>query len=458
MELLRNILNFQRSFFQSGETLNITFRLNKLKALKHVLFEYEPRILDALKADLNKPNQEAFLGEFLGTVHELDTAINKLNKWRRGKQVGSPLLVFPSKAFVLPEPYGQVLIISPWNYPLDLCLSPLIGAIAAGNTVIIKPSEYTPHTSSLIREILSRVFDNDHVNVQLGGVETSQALLKLRFDYIFFTGSVMVGKEVMRSASDTLTPVTLELGGKCPVIVSKNYDVKKAAKSIAWGKFFNAGQSCVAPDYVLLPKESLSEFTKAFKDYTEHFLANKADDYTRIISGQHFNRIVKYLSQGKVLYGGDYDKGDLHIAPSLIIPESMETDVMQDEIFGPVLPVICYDNEKEVINFIHSREKPLVVYLFSDQKNEQRYYARRTSSGSLCINDTLLNYVNKNLPFGGVGNSGMGKYHGKASFDTFSNYKGIHVKKRPDFPFRYPPYNDKYKKFRRFIKLLNKNI
>jgi aldehyde dehydrogenase (NAD+) len=458
MDLLKNILNSQRSFFQSGETLNVAFRLNKLKALKRVLFEYENRILDVLKVDLNKPKQEAFLGEFLGMVHELDTTINKLKKWSRGKRVGSPLLVFPSRAFILTEPYGQVLIISPWNYPLDLCMSPLIGAVAAGNTVIIKPSEYTPHTSSLVREILSRVFDNNYVNVQLGGIETSQALLKLKFDYIFFTGSVRVGKEVMRSASENLTPVTLELGGKCPVIVSKNYDVKKAAKSIAWGKFFNAGQSCVAPDYILLPKESLAEFTEAFKNYMEHFLVNKANDYTCIINTYHFNRIVNYLSQGKVLYGGDHDEGSLHIAPALILPESMKADVMQEEIFGPVLPVICYDNEDDALNFIHSREKPLVIYLFSDQKREQRYYARQTSSGSLCINDTLLNYVNKNLPFGGVGNSGMGKYHGKASFDTFSNKKGVHVKLRPDFPFRYPPYNDKYNKFRLFIKVLNKNI
>ncbi len=448
----------QKKFFRTGRTLDIDFRLKALKDLKRVLHENEISIYKALRRDLSKPVQESFLGEYMGMLHELDTAIANVKQWNRKRRVRSPLMIFPSKASVVPEPYGQVLIIAPWNYPIDLCMSPLIGAIAAGNTVMLKPSEFTPHTSALIRDLLGEVFYDEYVCVCEGGVETARELLQLRFDYIFFTGSVSVGREVMKMAAANLTPVTLELGGKCPVIITENYNIEKAAKSIAWGKFFNAGQSCVAPDYVMVHDNDFKAFCDAFKSHTEQFISNSRFDYTRIINRNHFTRLIDYLKQGDIIYGGDYSADNLQLSPTLIVPHNTELPVMQDEIFGPVLPVITYKNSEDVISFINSREKPLVVYIFSSVRKEQEQYIRHTSSGNVCINDSMLNYVNKNLPFGGVGNSGMGKYHGEASFNTFSNLKGVHYKLNPDLPFRYPPYKGQYKTLRLFKRLLNRNI
>lgn len=457
-EELENVRQAQKDFFRSGATLIITKRIEKLKALKKTLVKYEQAINAALKMDLNKPEQEAFLGEFMGTIHELDTCILKLKKWSRKKRVASPLMVFPSKAWTVPEPYGQVLIISPWNYPFDLCLSPLIGALAAGNTVIVKPSELTPNTSALIKKILAEVYEEAQVSVQLGGVELSQALLQGCFDYIFFTGSVEVGRIVMQAAAKHLTPVTLELGGKCPVIVGEQADVKQMAKSVAWGKYFNAGQSCVAPDYMLLPANLVDEFVKWFSHYTDAFIKNGLGEYTRIINQKHYERIEGYLKQGDIIYGGLCSKETLQIVPTLIRPESMKCSLMQDEIFGPVLPIVTYQTLDEAIEFVKDREKPLVINIFSSDRKFIKQVSSQTSSGNVCINDVLLNYVNKNLPFGGVGNSGIGQYHGKASFETFSHTKSVHHKKTPDLPFRYPPYEKYYQLLRRFKKLLNKNI
>lgn len=458
MDTLRQLFDSQKSFFQTGYTMNIKTRLQKLKELKRVLIDNEFKIYDTLKEDLNKPVQETFLGEFMGVMHELDTSISKLRRWSKKRRTRSPLLIFPSKASIFPEPYGQVLIISPWNYPLDLCLSPLVGAVTAGNTVILKPSEYTPHTSQLLKELMSAVFPEQYVSVQKGGIEVSQKLLQFQFDYIFFTGSVSVGREVMKKAAEHLTPVTLELGGKCPVILNRNYNLKQAAKSIVWGKYFNAGQSCVAPDYVFVHEDDFEAFAKYFTQYTNHFLQNKNQDYTRIINEKHFDRLIGYLSQGEIINGGDYSRENLFISPTLILPKKTDCPLMQDEIFGPILPVVKYCNQQEVVNAINSREKALVIYIFSSKRNEHNYFLKNTSSGNICINDTLLNYVNKNLPFGGVGHSGMGQYHGKASFDTFSNFKSIHQKLSPNFSFRYPPYNNQYKRLRPFKKVLNKNI
>ena len=456
MDLLNKVYQSQRSYFQSGETLPVGVRLLKLKQFRRVLFEKERKLYEALKKDLNKPVLEAFMGEFMGMLHEVDTAISKLKKWSKRRRIKSSVFTIPSKASVIPEPYGQVLIISPWNYPVDLCLSPLIGAIAAGNVAMVKPSRFTPHTAQVIKEFIAEVFEDKYVSVQ-NDID-GKTLLQFRYDYIFFTGSVSVGKEVMKTASENLTPVTLELGGKCPVIISTNYNIKKAAKSVAWGKFFNAGQSCVAPDYVFLHKDDLDAFVSAFNFYTKQFLKNPESDYTRIVNQKHFERLLAYLKQGKILAGGDCFVENLQISPTVLLPESMDTPVMQDEIFGPVLPVVLYEQPEEIVRFINSREKALVVYIFSDNKKEQQYFVRHTSSGNVCINDTLLNYVNKNLPFGGVGHSGMGKYHGKASFEIFSNLKSVHRKLSPDFPFRYPPYNKQYKRLWRIKKILNKNI
>lgn len=457
MEALQRIHDLQKSFFQSDKTLSIDGRIDKLKKFRQVLLVNEQEIYDALKKDLNKPVLEAFLGEFMGMLHELDTSISKLKKWSRKRPVKSSLLVFPSKAAIVAEPYGQVLIISPWNYPIDLCLSPLIGAIAAGNTAIVKPSRFTPHTAQLIKKMMGQVFDEDYVYVISGGTD-NEKLMQMRFDYIFFTGSVAVGKEVMKAASAHLTPVTLELGGKSPVIVSHGYDLKKAAKSIVWGKHFNSGQTCVAPDYVFVHQDDVDEFVSNFEYYSEQFLQNPETDYARIISEKHFDRLVELLSQGEIIYGGGFSNQSQQIFPTLIIPMSMDTSLMQDEIFGPILPVLKYSSKEEIIQFINSREKALVAYIYSSSKNEQQYFITNTSSGSVCVNDTLLNYVNKNLPFGGVGQSGMGKYHGKASFDTFSHYKSVHYKLMPDLPFRYPPYKGKYELLHPFKNILNKNI
>ena len=454
---LAKVIQQQKCFFRSGKTLCVQNRIKKLKALKEVIIKYEQEIYSALKIDLNKPEQEAFLGEFMGTIHELDTSISKLKKWSRKSGAASPLLLFPSKAWVTPEPYGQVLIISPWNYPLDLCLSPLIGAIAAGNTAVVKPSELTPNTSALIDVMVKEVFETEYVSVHLGGIELSTALLQCRFDYIFFTGSVEVGRIVMKAASKYLTPVTLELGGKCPVIVDEHVNIKQVAKCVAWAKYFNAGQSCVAPDFILLPYNQENDFISCFTDYTKEFLNSGLGDYTRIINKKHYERLTAYLIQGEILYGGICSEDTLQITPTLIKPESMDCELMQEEIFGPVLPVITYNSLDEALEIINSREKPLVINIFSQKKQFVKQVTMSTSSGNVCINDVLLNYVNKNLPFGGVGNSGIGKYHGKASFDTFSHYKSVHQKKAPDLPFRYPPY-DRYQLLRRFKKLLNKNI
>jgi aldehyde dehydrogenase (NAD+) len=457
MDRLNSLYHSQRSYFRSGKTLPVDARLQKLRKLKSVLIQYEQGIYEALNKDLNKPVLEAFLGEFLGMMHELDTAIAHLKKWSRKKRTKSSLLVFPSKAYVVPEPYGHVLIISPWNYPIDLCISPLIGAIAAGNTAMVKPSRSTPYTSQVIKELLADVFEEEYVGVLTGETDT-KALMQLRFDYIFFTGSVSVGKEVMKAAASHLTPVTLELGGKCPVIVCESSNIKKAAKSIAWGKYYNAGQSCVAPDYVFVHKNYMDDFRQYFKLYTDAFLQNKSSDYTRVINENHFERLLGYLTQGEVIYGGEYAKESLQLFPTLVLPQSTEAPLMQDEIFGPILPVIIYNDREEIVRFINSREKALVAYIFSANQEEINYYIKQTSSGNICINDTMLSYVNKNLPFGGVGQSGMGKYHGKASFDTFSHYKSVHHKLNPDLPFRYPPYKKQYKMLWPFKNILNKNI
>jgi aldehyde dehydrogenase (NAD+) len=391
-------------------------------------------------------------------LHELSTAISKTKQWSKKRRSKSSMLTFPSKASIISEPFGQVLIVSPWNYPIDLALSPLIGALAAGNTVILKPSEYTPNTSSLIKELMASIFSEDYVSVQLGGVDVSKSLMQFRFDYIFFTGSVLVGKEVMKMAAENLIPVTLELGGKCPVILTQNYSIQKAAKSIAWGNFFNAGQSCIAPDYVLVHENNYQEFVKWFKHYSEQFLDTPQQDYARIINKKQFERLSGYLEQGEIIYGGTTSIKELYFSPTLIKPNSLELPVMQDEIFGPVLPVVTYKSNTEILDIINSREKALVVYIFSKNRKDQKFFMEHTSSGNVGINDTMLNYVNKNLPFGGVGHSGMGKYHGKASFDTFSNFKSVHHKLAPDIPFRYPPYKGQYKLMRSFIKLLIKNI
>ncbi len=458
MSDFKTVYQDQKMYFSQGNTQSIRFRLQKLKLLKELLLENEKYFYEALNTDFKKPKEEVFLSEFLGVIHELNTCISKLKKWSKEKRKPTPLLLFPARSSIIPEPLGQILIISPWNYPLDLCLTPTIGAVAAGNVVMIKPSEYTPHTSQLIREILAKVFPQNYVNVQCGDEEMSKQLLDLRFDYIFFTGSVNVGKIVMKKAAEYLTPVTLELGGKSPVVIEKGTDIKRAAKSLAWGKFFNAGQTCVAPDYAFIHENDFDDFVFNFKSYTQQFMRNKNHDYTAIINKKHFNRLTGYLTQGSIVCGGNFSWKEYHIEPTIIVPDSTNVPIMQEEIFGPILPVIKYNEHDDVLQFIKSREKPLAAYIFTNNNKSIKYFLKNISAGNICINDTLLNFSNKNLPFGGVGQSGMGRYHGKNSFETFSNYKSVVRKFNPDLPLRYPPYKKQYKTLRRFISFLNKSF
>ncbi len=458
MSDFKTVYQDQKRYFSNGNTRSLRFRLNKLKQLKKVLLENEDLIYEALNTDFKKPAEEVFLSEFIGVIDELNTCISKLKKWSREKRRPTPLLLFPAKSSVMPEPLGQVLIISPWNYPLDLCLTPTIGAIAAGNVVMVKPSEYTPHISQLIRELLASVFPQSYVNVQCGDGEMSQRILDLRFDHIFFTGSVSVGREVMKKAAEHLTPVTLELGGKSPVYIEKGTDLKKAAKCIAWGKFFNAGQTCVAPDYAFVHEDDFEEFVFHFKSFSEQYLQNKTLDYTSIINKKHFNRLTGYLKQSRVVCGGNFSWNELLIEPTLIIPDSIDVPVMTEEIFGPILPLLKYKENNEVYTFINSREKPLAAYIFSNTYLTVKYFLNNITAGNICVNDIMLNFGNKNLPFGGVGQSGMGSYHGKYSFDTFSNHKSVVRKFTPDFPLRYPPYKKQHLLLKKHIRLLNRSI
>ncbi len=455
---LNAILEEQQSFFNIGGTLPVSARIKLLKAIRDSLKRNESRIYMALKKDLNKSEFEAYIGEFVAMMHEFETAIRKVRKWARRKRIATPLLTAPAKSYQFPEPFGKVLIVAPWNYPFDLAFSPLAGAIAAGNTAIIKPSEYAPNSSQLIQEIIEECCTKDKVRVVQGDLEVSKMLIGMPFDYIFFTGGVEAGKEVMKKAAERLTPLTLELGGKCPVIIDSEYPVEFAAKTVAWGKFFNAGQSCVAPDYVFVHKDKEVDFVEAFKKHTSLFMKNHDSDYMHIVNEKHFKRLSDYLKQGEVLAGGETDAEKLLFKPTLLRPKSTDEPVMKEEIFGPVLPIIAYESKDEILSIIRKLGKPLVVNLFSRRRKELTYWLDNTYSGNVCINDTLINYVNKNLPFGGVGESGMGAYHGKASFDLFSHYRSVIHKLPPDVPLRYPPYTWQLKIVKKIRKMLNWGI
>ncbi|MCL3782686.1 aldehyde dehydrogenase family protein [Prolixibacteraceae bacterium JC049] len=458
IDMIDELFQKQKAFFQNGATLQVSERIGALQSLRSVIIAHEQAIYSALKADLGKPQTEAFLSEFVGMVHELDTAIAKVKRWSTKKRKAAPFITFPSKAFVVPEPLGQVLIISPWNYPFDLAISPLVGAITAGNTVVLKPSELTPNCSALLQKMLQEALPEELAVCVTGEADMAQRLLDQPFDHIFFTGSERVGKIVMSKAAQHLTPVTLELGGKCPVVIDKNYPVEKAAKSIAWGKWFNAGQTCVAPDYVFVHSSQKKAFVQAFNEFVKQFGQNAAEDLTHIINQANFNRLKSYVEDGNILSPITINEDNRTIEPLLLQPDNMDVGVMQEEIFGPILPLLVYDDKEEITLFIQKKSKPLVFYLFSSSSKEQKYWLSNSSSGNVCFNDTLLSYVNKNLPFGGVGASGMGAYHGKASFDVFSHYKSVHHKLNPDLPLRYPPYKWQYKLLRKWQWLLNKGF
>ena len=441
-----DIIQTQREFFKTGKTKDVNFRLEQLKNLKQVIIEHEQSIVEALRGDLHKPELETYLTE-IGVIKEIDYAIKNLQNWTKPKKAAVSFDFFSYSARIYPEPLGVVLIIGPWNYPFQLIISPLVGAIAAGNCAIIKPSEIASHTSHIIAEIIAKHFDPAYIAVVEGGVEASQKLLAEKFDHIFFTGGTAVGKIIMAAAAKHLTPVTLELGGKSPCIVDTDINLEHTVRRITWGKFINAGQTCIAPDYLLVNKKIKKNLIDGLEKCLKEFYGDNpvnSPDYARIISEKHFERLVNFLKDGKVIIGGKTQVSERYIAPTVIDDASLEDSVMQEEIFGPILPIIEYTDIAEAIALINSRPKPLALYLFSQNKNLQKRVLQETSSGGVCINDTVMQVGVSSLPFGGVGDSGIGNYHGKASFDTFSHNKSVLQNSFwLDLKWRYAPYEGK---------------
>lgn len=450
------LIEKQRAFFLQGQTKSVSFRLEMLSKLRNMIKTNEQLLMDTLKQDLNKSEFDSYISEIGIVLEEIRFTMKNLKGWVKPKRVKSSLTGIGSKNYIYPEPYGVALIIAPWNYPFQLSIAPLIGAIAAGNCATIKPSELTPRTSSLIEKLISEHFPKEFIAVACGGVETSTALLNEKFDYIFFTGSVPVGKIIMEAASKHLTPVTLELGGKSPCIVHEDANLKLAAKRIAWGKFINAGQTCVAPDYLFIHKRVKDEFLQLFRDaITDLYGENPIDrgDFTRIVSERHFNRLTSFLSNGSKYFGGRFDQTKLIIEPTVLVDINWEDEVMSDEIFGPILPVMEYEELDSVVAQIRKRPKPLALYTFSESIEVQNFILNNLSFGGGCINDTVFHLSSPYLPFGGVGESGIGAYHGKGSFDVFSHQKSI-LKQTTmfDLPFRYPNTKDALRKIKMFIK------
>ncbi len=440
---IQSLVQAQRSHFQTGAALGLTARRTALKRLGAAIRAHERDISAALMADLNKSSTEGYMCEVGLTLSELSFVEKRLARWMRDRNHLTPLAQFPARSFTVQEPYGVVLIMSPWNYPFLLTMEPLIGAIAAGNCCVVKPSAYSPATSAVIRDILSQCFPPEYVAVVEGGRAENQALLDQKFDYIFFTGGTAVGKEVMSKAAKHLTPVTLELGGKSPCIVDATARLELAAKRIVFGKLLNCGQTCVAPDYLLIDRRVKDRFLAHLRKQISLQYGDALDNngYVRMVNRKHFDRVLGLIDPSKVVLGGGSNPDALKIQPTVLDGVSPEDPVMQEEIFGPVLPVLPFDRVEEALEFVNARPRPLALYLFSREKRVQELFLRRASFGGGCINDTIIHLATSRMPFGGVGNSGMGGYHGRASFDTFSHRKSI-VKKSPwiDLPVRYAPY------------------
>ncbi len=440
----------QREFFLKGTTLDINVRINALKKLYSAIKEHEEEIYDALYKDLGKSRFEGYMCEVGLTLSEISYMLKHIRSFSREKNVHTPLAQFCSRSFKKPSPRGVVLIMSPWNYPFLLTMEPLVDAIAAGNTAILKPSAYSPNVSAVISDIIGGLFDNEHVAVVTGGREENTCLLNEHFDYIFFTGSQAVGKEVMRKAAEFLTPVTLELGGKSPCIVTENADLKLAARRIVFGKFLNCGQTCVAPDYIYVQKSVKDRLVEELiketgRQFTERPLENR--DYGKIVNEKHFNRIKGLIDKSKVVLGGECDDISLRIEPTIMDNVTFDDAVMQEEIFGPVMPILTFDTIENAVSVVNEHMHPLALYIFTKSRKEAKYVTSRCNYGGGCINDTIIHLATSEMGFGGFGESGMGSYHGKAGFDTFSHYKSIVDKKCfIDLPMRYQKYsglNDK---------------
>lgn len=448
----------QKEFYKKGETKEINFRIDNLKKLKRIIKLNENRILDALNKDLGKSNFESYATEIGIVYEEINMHIKNIKKWSKVEKRKSPISYYPAKSYVYREPYGVTLIIGPFNYPFQLTIAPLIGAISAGNTAIIKPSENTKNISLLLEELINENFNEEYIRVvsPLEGKEAVSLLLDLPFDYIFFTGSVRVGKIIMEKAAKYLTPITLELGGKSPCIVDSDAKLELAAKRIVWGKFLNAGQTCVAPDYLYVNKSIKEKLLKLIvKEIHNQFGIDVRNscDYPRVVNKISLDRLKEYLNDGDIYYGGDIDDKNLYIQPTILTNVRIDSPVMTDEIFGPILPVLEFEKIEEVIEFVNNREKPLALYYFSEDNKKIEHVLRNTTSGGVTINDTIIHVANSNLPFGGVGTSGIGKYHGKSSFDIFTHERAV-MKRGTfiEFNIRFAPYKDKIKLLKRVMK------
>lgn len=454
MKVLSQCIEKQREFFKKGTTKNVDFRIQQLNLLKNLIIQNEKEIMDALYKDLHKSEFEAYSTEIGMVLSEISYTLENIRKWSVPEKVKTPITNFKSTSYIYPEPYGNTLIIAPWNYPFQLCFAPLVGSMAAGNTAIIKPSSTSHHTSDIIEKIINENFDEGYIHVIAG--EESKKLIDEKFDYIFYTGSPSVGRIIMEKAAKNLTPVTLELGGKSPCIVDNEGNLDIFAKRIVWGKFLNAGQTCVAPDYLMVQKDIKDELVSKMINCINTFFTDNpmnTPDYVRIINEKHFDRLVGLLKGGNILYGGEYDKESLYISPTLIDGITWEHPVMNEEIFGPIFPILEYESLDEVIDIVNNHPKPLALYFFSSNKEKQEKVLNSISFGGGCINDTIMHLSSPYLPFGGVGTSGMGSYHGNKSFDTFTHYKSILNKStKIDLNHRYPPYEGKLKTVKKYLK------
>ncbi|HFO1110894.1 TPA: aldehyde dehydrogenase [Staphylococcus aureus] len=458
MNIIEQKFYDSKAFFNTQQTKDISFRKDQLKKLSKAIKSYESDILEALYTDLGKNKVEAYATEIGITLKSIKNARKELKNWTKTKNVDTPLYLFPTKSYIKKEPYGTVLIIAPFNYPFQLVFEPLIGAIAAGNTAIIKPSELTPNVARVIKRLINETFDANYIEVIEGGIEETQTLIHLPFDYVFFTGSENVGKIVYQAASENLVPVTLEMGGKSPVIVDETANIKVASERICFGKFTNAGQTCVAPDYILVHESVKDDLITALSKTLREFYGQniqQSPDYGRIVNLKHYHRLTSLLNseQMNIVFGGNSDEDERYIEPTLLDHVTSDSAIMQEEIFGPILPILTYQSLDEAIAFIHQRPKPLSLYLFSEDENATQRVINDLSFGGGAINDTLMHLANPKLPFGGVGASGMGRYHGKYSFDTFTHEKSYIFKStRLESGVHLPPYKGKFKYIKAFFK------
>ena len=442
---------------QNKSKLSVSERINYLHKLKKEIINNEENIYSALNKDLNKPKFEVYTSEIGFLLNEIKLFIKHLNKWSKPRKVKSSIINFPSNDFVYSEPYGKVLIISPWNYPFQLAILPVLSAFSCGNTVVLKPSEHTPETSKLVNKIISKIFPSYLICVVEGDYKIASKLLKSKWDYIFFTGSVRVGKIVAAEAAKQLTPHTLELGGKSPCIIDKKINLKTACKRIVWGKFMNAGQTCVAPDYILVHKSIKSSLVRELSKRIEFtFGKNLSANTTKIVNKENFNRLINLINANKILFGGDYDSNKSKIYPTIIDEPNIKSEIMQSEIFGPILPIFSFEKVSEIDKIILSNPDPLALYVFSNDKEFSENIIRRYRFGGGVVNDTIIHLTNPNLPFGGIGNSGYGSYHGKSSFDLFTHKKSIVKRKMwPENNLRYAPYYNKLNLIKKILKYLS---